>query len=217
MDQEPATSSQQSIAQLEKQLHIKQLQVSSLLEVTQAINNNLPVNKLFRIYEFVLRAQIQVSRLLVFTFHDDFQVICRYGTDNIDEKQILEAVKGFRKVTYLNGDNPLLNGFDIVIPVYHKEQPLAFALLEMPEDDPYEKLDEKIKFIQTITNIIAVAVENKKLFKKQLEQEKMKREMELAGQVQSMLIPAKLPDNEHIQMSAVYLPHANIGGDYYDF
>jgi len=49
--------------QLQKRLRIKQLEVNSLLEVTQAINNNLSVDKLFRIYEFILRAQITVQKM----------------------------------------------------------------------------------------------------------------------------------------------------------
>ena len=35
--------------------------------------------------------------------------------------------------------------------------------------------------------------------------------------MQSMLIPDKLPYDNKIQMAAIYLPHQNIGGDYYDF
>ena len=38
-----------------------------------------------------------------------------------------------------------------------------------------------------------------------------------AAQVQSMLIPDTLPNDDKIQMAAIYLPHKNIGGDYYDF
>ena len=63
---------------------------------------------------------------------------------------------------------------------------------------------------------LQVAIENKRLFKKEVQQQAFKRELELAAQVQSMLIPDKLPNNDQVQMSAIYLPHQNIGGDYYD-
>ena len=67
--------------------------------------------------------------------------------------------------------------FDILIPVKHKEEPIAFALIGnlTEEEDTYEK----VKFVTTITNIIAVAIENKRLFNQQLEQELLKKEMEL--------------------------------------
>jgi sigma-B regulation protein RsbU (phosphoserine phosphatase) len=32
-----------------------------------------------------------------------------------------------------------------------------------------------------------------------------------------MLFPASLPSNEHVEVHATYLPHTEVGGDYYDF
>ena len=205
--------------QLEKQLQIKQLQVSALLEVTQAINNNLSSDKLFRIYEFILRAQISVKRLAVFLQDDSIYCICKYGLpDTFDPDEILEEIVHYKRLTFFEEEpNEKLQHFDLIIPVYHKDKALAFALLGEPEIDKYETLDEKIKFIRTITNIIVVAVENKRLFMQQLEQEKLKREMELAADVQSLLIPRDLPNTAQLEMAAVYLPHRNIGGVYYDY
>jgi len=41
--------------------------------------------------------------------------------------------------------------------------------------------------------------------------------MELAGDVQQMLIPITVFNEPGIEVGARYLPHQNIGGDYYDF
>lgn len=206
------------VDQLERQLQIKQLQVSALLEVTQAINNNLSSDKLFRIYEFILRAQISVKRLAVYLQEEELTCICQYGLpDGFHPDAMLDDIIQYQRLTFFEeAPNPVFDGFDLIIPVYHKDKPLAFALLGEPDIDENETLDEKIKFIRTITNIIVVAVENKRLFKQQLEQEKIKREMELAADVQSLLIPKDLPNDDQLEMAAVYLPHRDIGGDYYD-
>jgi sigma-B regulation protein RsbU (phosphoserine phosphatase) len=76
-----------------------------------------------------------------------------------------------------------------------------------------------LNFIQTLTNIIIVAIENMRLFKESLRQESIKKELELASKMQNMLIPnpSILPRNEKIRMTAFYLPHMDVGGDYYDF
>jgi len=205
--------------QLQKRLRIKQLEVNSLLEVTQAINNNLSVDKLFRIYEFILRAQITVQKMAVFIRDTEFYCICSYGVDeNWDMDELTsELLKYNRLVEFDTPHDGLLAAFDLLIPVFHKDQPLAYALMSKPQIDMYETLEEKIKFIQTITNIIVVAIENKRLFRLQIEQEKLKQELELAAQVQSHLIPKELPNNNFLQMAAIYLPHRNIGGDYYDY
>ena len=61
-----------------------------------------------------------------------------------------------------------------------------------------------------------VAIENKRLARKELEQEKIKKEVEIARDVQSMLIPRDLPNDSYFQVAATYLPHQSVGGDYYD-
>jgi len=61
-----------------------------------------------------------------------------------------------------------------------------------------------------------VALENKQLFSSILAQERLKKEYELASQIQTMLVPEKLPDNAYMEMAAEYIPHHDIGGDYYD-
>ena len=45
--------SQDNILDLQKQLFAKNMEVNSLLEITQAINNNVGYVELFRIYEFI--------------------------------------------------------------------------------------------------------------------------------------------------------------------
>jgi len=78
-------------------------------------------------------------------------------------------------------------------------------------------LENDLQFIQTLVNSIIVALQNKKLFRQRLETERLQREIELASEVQNMLIPVKLHKDAAIEIGAKYLPHQNIGGDYFDF
>jgi phosphoserine phosphatase RsbU/P len=66
-------------------------------------------------------------------------------------------------------------------------------------------------------NVIVVALENKKLFRERIEAERFQREMELAVEVQNMLIPQRLHMETGVEIGSRYLPHQNIGGDYFDF
>jgi sigma-B regulation protein RsbU (phosphoserine phosphatase) len=109
---------------------------------------------------------------------------------------------------------------DIVIPVSHKDKPIAYVLIGDIEEEGegVSPIIKHLRFIQTLSNIITVAIENKRLFQESLRQEALKREMELASKMQNMLIPTseKLPSNEFIRMRAFYHPHFDVGGDYYD-
>jgi sigma-B regulation protein RsbU (phosphoserine phosphatase) len=73
-----------------------------------------------------------------------------------------------------------------------------------------------LNFIQTLTNLIVVAMENARMAKQELQQERDKRELELAAEMQNMLVPAQLPNNEWMSAAAWYKPHRQVGGDYYD-
>ena len=46
-----------------KQLDRRDLELNALLEITQAINNNLSENYLYKIYKFTLLADLDVARL----------------------------------------------------------------------------------------------------------------------------------------------------------
>jgi len=206
---------------LRNQLKLKQLEIDAFLEITKAINSNRSASELFELFHRTLRDQIGVEKMLLLSNNgDDWEPV-------IGKKIVAELNPGFKdillqfkKLTYLgelgNGLPTALRDFDILIPVYHKDKPLAFLLMSNPKVESYEPLEDKVKFAQTVSNIISVAIENKRLFKKEVQQLAFKRELELAAQVQSMLIPDKLPNNEQVQMAAIYLPHQNIGGDYYD-
>jgi phosphoserine phosphatase RsbU/P len=108
------------------------------------------------------------------------------------------------------------DGFEILMPIVHKKTPLAYLLLGDVSSDEAESRDDKMRFVETLANFTLVSLENKRLFKRQLEQERVSKEMELAAQVQSMLIPKSFPENSHIEVEAFYQPHGSIGGDYYD-
>lgn len=206
---------------LRNQLKLKQLEIDALLEITKHINSNKSASALFELFHRTLRDQIGVEHLLLFSNNgDDWEPVI--GNKLIAELNpgLVDVLLQFEKLAYLteiNGTLPeCLQEFDIIIPVFHKDKPLAYLLMSNPKVESYEPLEDKVKFAQTVSNIISVAIENKRLFKKEVQQLAFKRELELAAQVQSMLIPDKLPNNEQVQMAAIYLPHQNIGGDYYD-
>jgi sigma-B regulation protein RsbU (phosphoserine phosphatase) len=117
-------------------------------------------------------------------------------------------------VTALN--DPALEGFEYIIPVLHKKKPIGFSFIGNFASNELDTIEEKLKMIQTITNIILVANENKILFKNQMEQMLLQKELKVAADIQNLLIPSSLIDNEYVTAAAFYKPHKNVGGDYYD-
>ena len=206
------------IEELERELNLKQLQIKSLLTITQAINENISADSLFNMYKSFLSWEMGVERMLLYIRDENvWECVSRIHEEDTMDQGTLEIL--FKQYTRLHTvkktDPEELQAFDIVIPVYHKKMPLAYALIGGIRD----KLDiyNKIQFITTITNIVAVAIENKRLFKRQLEQERYDRDIKLAREVQQMLIPENLPSTAAYELGSIYKPHLNVGGDYIDF
>ncbi len=201
---------------IEDQLKLKQLELNAVLEITQAVNNNLPEEALYKIYDFTLRANLNVRKLALYVFDEEWSCKVNHGTSyDFFEEPIDKCFKSLRKVTQLDEvDCPKhFKEFDYLIPVFHKHETLALVFVAGDGD----KGGMGSEFIQALSNIIIVAIENKKLARKELEQEAFRKELEIASDVQQFLFPDKLPDTPRLKVEASYLPHDRVGGDYYDY
>lgn len=203
-----------------KRLELSKLKLDTLLQVTKGINNNLSKNELNEIYKTVLIEQLKIGKLVLFNKSDAewIQELC-IGTECalINVNNDLLDIKEIKVLS--SNKNKNLAPFDVVVPVFHKSEPLAYLLLGDFDGEKVEvsPIIKHLTFIQTLTNVIIVAVENKRLYKNNLEQIAAKKEMELASEMQTMLFPKNLPNNKEIEVTAKYNPHQLVGGDYYDF
>ncbi|TXB57038.1 GAF domain-containing SpoIIE family protein phosphatase [Phaeodactylibacter luteus] len=208
-----------SLEALERELNLKQLQINRLLNITQAINNNVSAEGLFNMYKSFLSWEIGVRKMALFVKDEENDDWACPASIGIEEEVQPEVSRYFHKYTRLvnvdREEDVFIRQFDVVIPVRHKDKSIAYVFIGGFSED--EDMYNKVQFITTITNIIAVAIENKRLFKRQLEQERLKREMELAGEMQRMLIPKTLPHTSCYQLDSIYKPHYGVGGDYFDF
>jgi len=210
---------QSKIESLEKDLDLKQHQINRLLKITQAINNNVSAAGLYEKYQSFLNWELGIKKMgLYIQKTDNWDCVCFLGiSERLAHTDIGHLLPQYSEYSQLEDtDHPLLKEFDFVIPVLHKNTPIAYVFIGgfgAEEDDMFSK----VQFITTITNIVAVAIENKRLFKKQIEQEVLKQEMELAAEVQTMLVPRILPMCKEYEFDYIYKPHLSVGGDYFDF
>ena len=208
-----------SLKRAQRKIQVKDLKLNALLEVTLAINSNVSKRKLFEIYEQVLR-ELDIEKVVLFINENDWNIAMSYGTDvkklEIDVEKDLLDVEEIIEVN--NQTDGAFREFDLLVPVFHKKKPLAFLLIGdiINEAIKISPIIKHLHFIQTFTNIIAVAIENKNLAKEAIRQERLKKELELASEMQNMLLPTALPKNDQFDIAAFYKSHEQVGGDYYD-
>lgn len=198
-------------------LQVKYSQMNALLEATKAINDNVSSDGLYQIYKYTLNEQICVKEIALFMYDQAWQRVVWENTKNDLHIPIQAHFENYKSVKELSKEEQKIFGdFKYIVPVYHKQQPLALALLGEIKEDVFHQKDEFLEFALIFTNIITVAVENKRLFKKELEKKQYDKELDIASKVQGMLIPKKLPKNNMYEFAGLYLPYKGIGGDYYD-
>jgi len=169
-------------------------------------------------FKFILKEKLGIEKVALYTLKEKWNCLLDFGFEN--ELPDLNLEYELLKLKEISMFKSKTNDvFDIVIPVYHKERPLAYVLIGDIDEHKHtvSPVIKHLPFIQTLTNIIIVAIENKRLFKENLEKIALKKELELASKMQSMLFPEELPDNSNFHFDAFYLPNQEVGGDYYDF
>lgn len=208
-----------SLTRAQRKIKVKDLKLNALLEVTLAINSNVSKEKLFGIYENIL-GELDIEKIALYIFEGEWKLATWYGLKS--KELAINVERDLLKYDEIEEVNSKTDGifeeFDLLIPVFHKTKPLAYLLIGdiINEAIQISPIIKHLPFIQTFTNIISVAIENKNLAKEAIRQERVKKELELASEMQNMLLPTTLPQDEHLDISAFYKSHSQIGGDYYD-
>lgn len=208
------------VKSLENQIELKDFKLNSLLDITTAINSNKGVAELTRLFEFIVKEQLGYSKFVMFNRQDDWNCLLRVGyRGKVNDIDVEKELGRFLEITEIESSNsPLVMDFDVIVPVHHKGKALAYILIEgIERDGRFDKTLNYMSFIQTLANIIVVAIENKRMALVDIKQERLKKELEVASMMQQMLFPADLPTNKRMDISAMYKPRHEVGGDYYDF
>ncbi|NSW93314.1 MAG: serine/threonine-protein phosphatase [Bacteroidales bacterium] len=202
-------------------LRESKFKLDALLDITLSINANLPTEALLAKYESILRNSLGIGKILIFKHSVTWECILNGGFPaRLEQKINVEAdLLKFTEIEFVTEDN-YFEGIDIIVPVFNNNSPLAFVLIGDIEEEGegVSPVIRHLNFIQTISSIILVAIENIRLFKESLKQEAIRKELELAARMQKMLIPDNkdMPRNNKISMHGFYYPHYEVGGDYYD-
>jgi len=205
-----------SLTRLELDLRCGKQQLRHIHKVTNAINENVPVADLYSIFREILAGDLSTGQIALFVFNHTWKAVLNENASDTNGIDFSVATTYLEPSVIRPEDQSALGGYSYIVPVVHKTRYISFALLGALEEDRQEEVDELLTYVQVITSIITVAIENKRLLKREVEKKQFDKELELASKVQNMLIPRKLPKNHFYEFSGLYLPHKSIGGDYYD-
>ncbi len=197
--------------------------INLLLDVTQTINEDSTVEELMQEFEILLKEDLLVSKILVFTLTDGTWKCLLQSNVTEAEKNSIDVESDLRSYTSIQSlgmdETSIIKGFDAVIPLRHKYRIMGYVLVgDGNLGDGISPTLRNLKFIQILSNLIIVAIENKKMQAKLIKQESLRQELALASRIQTGLIPpdGMLLQTGHTRARSYYHPHDQVGGDYFD-
>jgi len=210
------------IKQLRRQLLLKQFELDTVLGVAHDMTaRDHTVDELYHMLRLTLQGQRNVVQLLLFAREENgFQVRVALGCDlAVAEKLVLSQHLREGGVTQPQAVEDLLLGpawdqYEMVIPVLRQKQVAAYVFVGGLRSD-YDR-QQLIPFLGSLANTLIGAVENRRLQAQRVADAAVRKEIEIAQEVQAMLFPRSLPNDAHLAIERSYVPHTEIGGDYYD-
>ncbi len=197
--------------------------LSFVLDITQKIIDNHPIEEIMAVLSELLTQKLHIRQFL-FYYKGDSGWRLKFAL-GVDEKKFRElnidtTLSKYTEITMVRGSKTEVGLFDFVIPIMYKDAVLAYLLVGDLEDTSIgmSPAVKSLKFVQTVANMIVVAMEKRKLILEAIERERMKKELETASRIQRMLIPGMdvLPKSRKFKVYGYYLPHYELGGDLYD-
>lgn len=203
---------------LEGYLQSMRVQMMSLLSVTRKIGSKYNISDLYRFYEDTLTEFIEVEDISLLVYEDSWkQVVCKSKLIPKQEQLQESIMHNYRDPSRLTPeDSKNLGGYTYIIPVYYKGQPVSYTLLGEFNTSTSDNENDFLLYAKTLTNMLTIVIENKKLINKEIEKKDLEKDLEMATKIQGMIIPKRLPQNSMYEFAGIYRPHKSIGGDYYD-
>jgi len=142
--------------------------------------------------------------------HDISEQIVRtktaFSVNNLSKNKEYQALRKWKKDIGSLAAAPLLSSTEQVLGIIFATKLHEYGF------DP-----DDTNMLEAYANQAAAALENARLIKKSLEQERMERELQIARDVQLRLLPQRVPTPAGYDIDTLTITAYEVGGDYYDF
>lgn len=156
-------------------------------------------------------------------FPQDFHKSLEYSLENhLKRDEICFSMDGLK---IISNEIPSLRPFLVIgetnlihWTIFLKRQDSCFGVIYLGKDERYESVDiEEKKYIVNLVRHTLLPFEVAILYADLTEQERLKKEFEIARDVQSNLLPQQMPVYDGYDIFGTCLPAREVGGDYFDY
>jgi sigma-B regulation protein RsbU (phosphoserine phosphatase) len=210
----------------------------ALLEFTQELPRLMELEHILHSIVSRLSSTMHIEKISVFICGE--KEGCNSVSQNLDQADsnfsdgdhtLMALLRGTRKpvdlhllgdeydLTDLNDEEKqklLRSGIVLAVPMFLQDRLVGFITVgQKMSGKVYSQ--EDINLLATVAGQAAIAIENSRLHKSEIDQQRVKEELDLARKIQQGLFPKKNPEIPGLDIAGVSVPALSVGGDYFDF
>ena len=207
----------------------KAQEVSSLQYFSKLITRVLDFNELSEtVTDITLKVGRADASWIIWKKNDEFTSIASKGAGYVDTEiinsHLFEKTKweSFNSPTFFNIEkipeqDKLSSRFKMIATSPLKTHGILKGILVSARKSGSNFNEEDKSAIATFSDYASVALENSRLLEESIEKERLEKELDVAREIQRKILPLKNPEYDGLEISSVFIPAFEVGGDYYDF
>ncbi len=210
----------------------------ALLDFTQELPRLMELEQILNSIINRISTTMHIEKINIFICKGSEE--CKSVTKNIDEEyfqfsdgeySLIALLKSVRRpvdLHLLSDEFDTLNikdeekrqlihaGIKLSVPMFLKDRLIGIINVGQKKSGKIFS-QEDINLLATVAGQAAIAIENARLHKYEIERQRVKEELELAKKIQQGLFPKSNPQLPGLEISGISIPASSVGGDYYDF
>ncbi|HSP17079.1 MAG TPA: GAF domain-containing SpoIIE family protein phosphatase [Thermoanaerobaculia bacterium] len=211
--------------------------LKKIVEASKLINSTIEADTLFTSILAAATNELGVERGTLYFVDDERHEIWSKVADGLDVREIrLPIGKGLAGTVAATGEEVILHDayadprFDqsqdkrsgyrtrsmLCVPIRNRAGKIV-GVLQLLNKKQGSFGARDLEFLDSISDHMAIAMENATLHRNLLEKNRMEQELKLGREIQRRLLPPPPCDIADTQLSARSVPCFEVGGDYYDF
>ena len=85
---------------IQYQIELKDIKLQALLEITNAINSNLPIEQLLNLFSFILKEQLGFKKFILLHHQEEWNCLVKTGYKvKIELKEVEKDFERFKEIT----------------------------------------------------------------------------------------------------------------------
>lgn len=148
-----------------------------------------------------------------------YHCLKKFVNDDLKDSTNVDVATSSRLSKLAGGTSGLKYHASIPITSQHGKK---HGVLNVASRDRQKLTPRQLRILNTIGDLLGIAVERSRLFQqikrnKQIQIDAMKKELQIAHDMQMDLLPGKDPSLDGAELSGTCIPAREVGGDYYNY